>query len=93
MATMYQIGKTSTVIGKENDFEYVQYHATKVVKWNNEIVILNSGGWHTSTTKNRMNQTSNVFNLDFQVYQKDYLWFVSWQGKELDFFDGIQLSR
>jgi len=41
-----------------------------------------------------MNQTSNQFDLDFGVYQKDYEWFVDTpKGETLDFFDGIIIDR
>ena len=39
-------------------------------------VTLNTGGWLTPTTKVRMNQTANAYGLGFNVYQKDFNWFV-----------------
>ena len=38
--------------------------------------MLNTGGWPTVTTKARMNQTANQYDLGFTVYQKDFNWFV-----------------
>ena len=34
-----------------------------------------------------MNQASNQFNLGYQVFQKDFDWYVEWEGKTLDFFE------
>ena len=39
-------------------------------------VILNNGGWYTSTTKRRMNQIAEALGFDFKVYQKNYNWYA-----------------
>ena len=49
---------------------------TDIVKVTNNEVILNNGGWYTSTTKRRMNEISDALGFDFKVYQKNYNWFV-----------------
>jgi hypothetical protein len=47
-------------------------HGTNVVViYPDDTVMLNSGGWHTHTTKKRINQYSPV-----QVYQKNYEWYL-----------------
>ena len=84
----------ATVIGYENGLNYVQYHATKVVQWNASKIILNSNGWHTATTKLRMNQASRQFDLDFVVSQRDFEWSVTTpNGDVVPFVDKIELSR
>jgi hypothetical protein len=51
----------------------IELHGTKVVVIHpDDSVTLNSGGYHTSTTKKRINQYSPV-----KVYQKNYEWFLS----------------
>lgn len=40
------------------------------------IVRLNTGGYFTKTTKKRMNQFAEMFNLGFRVYQEVGEWFV-----------------
>jgi len=65
--------------------QHVSYHNTDVVKWNDSTIILHTGGWRTNTTKVRMNQASNQFNLGYQVYQKDYNWFVTYRGTTYEF--------
>lgn len=51
----------------------IELHGTKVVRFfPNGLVQLNSGGWRTSTTKNRINKYSPV-----RVYQKNFEWFLS----------------
>ena len=51
----------------------IELHGTKVVVIHpDDSVTLNSGGWHTHTTKKRINQYSPV-----KVYQKNFEWFLS----------------
>lgn len=91
MPQQYKIGTHKTSILTEEGFTKVIYHNTPVVSFNQESIILNTGGWFSLTTKTRMNQTSNVFNLGFNVYQKAYSWFVSFKGQTLK-FDGNKLT-
>lgn len=50
----------------------IELHGTKVVVfYPNGLVKLNSGGYRTSTTKDRINKYSPV-----GVYQKNYEWFL-----------------
>ena len=90
MSQTQTLGKHKTTITKElgignEDYMVVMYWNTDIVKFNNERIILNTGGWSTATTKRRMNQTSEQFNLGYQVYQKNYNWFVEYQGKTIPF--------
>ena len=90
MSQTQTLGKHKTTITKElgignEDYMVVRYWNTDIVKFNNERIILNTGGWSTATTKRRMNQTSEQFNLGYQVYQKNYNWFVEYQGKTIPF--------
>lgn len=93
MSQQSRIGRTATSIYTENGFTSVRYHSTEVVKFNHEKIILNTGGWHTFTTKTRMNQASRQFDLGYSVSQKNYEWFVSFKGKSLPFVDEIELVR
>jgi hypothetical protein len=77
MSQTTRIGSHKTSVFTDTDgFTKVIYHSTPVVKFNHAKIILNHGGYKTITTKLRMNQTSNQFNLGFRVYQKDFDWFV-----------------
>ena len=67
----------------------VRYHWTEVVKCNKDVIILNTGGYHTQTTKRRMNQASDVFGLGFRVYQEDYTWYAEYRGKTYRFHEGL----
>lgn len=63
----------------------VKLHSTYVVQYKADgDVILSSGGWHTLTTKQRLNRYSGA-----TVTQKNYDWFVNGQP----FHDGFVLRR
>lgn len=103
MSQTSRVGKTATKIFKTVEWNgngafsvtIVQYHDTAVVTFCDEWIKLNSGGWRTKTTKLRMNQTANQFDLNFDVFQKDYQWFVRdvVVGTLVPFEDGMILQR
>jgi hypothetical protein len=69
----------------ENGDVAIRLHNTDVVTINpDNIVTLKTGGWQTSTTKDRINQYSPV-----RVYQEKYQWFVTIDGKEYPFVEGM----
>ena len=93
MAQTHTVGKTATSIYTEDGITCVRYHATEVVKFNHELIELQSGGWETQTTRNRMNQASNQFDLGFRVYQEHFDWFVHYKDQEWGFVDNMVLNR
>ena len=71
----------------------VVYHSTEVVKViDNKYAVLDSGGWLTPTTKRRMNQASSEFRLNFQVFQRGYVWYVKTPYDEIEFCDNIMID-
>ncbi|GAG49119.1 unnamed protein product [marine sediment metagenome] len=78
MAQQNRIGRTATTVRPEDGYTCVRYHYTDVVRFNDDEIILDTGGWFTQTTKTRMNQTANQYGLGFRVYQEDGGWFVMW---------------
>jgi len=80
MSQTHKVGKTATTVTRYFTGELsVVYHRTEVVHVSGDgsIITLNNGGWRTNTTKLRMNQAANQYGLGYQVYQKDFSWFVS----------------
>jgi hypothetical protein len=55
----------------------VVLHDTAIVTWGDKTITLDTGGWWTRLTKDKMNQTSRDFNLGFVVYQEDHKWYVA----------------
>ena len=91
MSQQHKLGTHATTVSHSDNFTRVVYHSTTIVRWNSEKIILDSGGWKSNTTKTRMNQASNQYGLGYNVYQKDFEWFVNYEGKNLEFIDGMEL--
>lgn len=93
-----EVKGVATSIRHEGAETRVRYHQTDVVAFDADTVTLNSGGWHTATTKLRMNQAAEQFNLGYSVYQKKHQWFVRWYALgsgwvSTPFKDGMQIPR
>lgn len=92
-AQQQRVGKTATSIFTKDGVTHVVYQRTAVVRFTPEWIELDSGGWRTVTTKTRMNQASNQFELGYSVYQKGGEWFVDFKGETGPFEDGMILHR
>ncbi len=97
MSNQYVTGTHKTTVKQEGGTLRVTYHWTDVVTVFDETtekgtewrVKLDSGGWQTPTTKTRMNQTSNQFDLGFYVFQKNFQWYVKIGKDTLEFEDNM----
>ena len=88
------LGTHKTTIKHEGGATAVRYHWTDVVTFDNNTITLNHGGYDTVTTKRRMNQASDTFNLGFNVYQKNFNWFVNYKGKTIPYPNNtLELGR
>ena len=86
--------ENNTYLVRHEDSLAVRLHETDVVTYlPNGKVILNSGGWKTVTTKDRLNKYSPV-----RIYQEKSIWFyndsqtdpIQWQPiNRKPYFDGI----
>lgn len=51
------------------------------------------GGHQTATTKSRLNALLSSFGMPGErVFQKDFAWFVNYQGAPIPFFSGMRLA-
>lgn len=92
MSQQTRLGRTATSVFTEDGWTKIIYHSTVVVKFNDSAVVLNSGGWKTATTKTRMNQAGNQFSLGYNVFQKDYEWFVRLaDGSVIDYQEDMSI--
>ena len=70
----------NTTLRRDGDEFVVRLHYTDIVRYHaDDTVTLNSGGWQTVTTKQRMNLLTNL-----RVYQRDYTWYVVEAGASWD---------
>ena len=54
---------------------------------------LSSCGWHTVTTKSRLNALLSEFKYGCRVFQKNFDWYLSTVNQTVDFWDGMILSQ
>lgn len=67
---------------------HIKLHNTNIITYcENGDVVLNSGGWRTSTTKARMNEYSPV-----SIWQASGLWTARWRGESYPYADGITFN-
>ena len=85
------IGKHRTTIQEDDHYLIVTYVSTPVFKWakSRGLIVLDSGGWTTATTKKRMNQCLDHIGVNARVYQKNHDWYIDINGTTIDFFDGV----
>lgn len=82
MSQTHKLGTVATRVFTEDGTTHVQYHATRVVSFDSKRVTFRTGGWRTVTTKTRMNQACNQFDLGWGVCQRKGEWFVSYHAGE-----------
>lgn len=90
------LGQSATTVGVYDDnYTVVLYHATPVVKFNNQEIILNSGNWRTSSTRARMNQSSDQYDLGYSVKQVKGEWvvYLDSEDRAIPFRDGMVIPR
>ena len=86
MSRSNQVGSHKTsIFTDEFGYTNIVYHSTQVVRFNDKEIILNTGGFKTSTTKTRMNQASMQFRLGFRVYQRKYEWYIAYMGETYEY--------
>ena len=73
----------------------VVLHRTAIATYdhNTQAVKLNTGGWHSNTTKSRLNAILQGIIGGASVYQKAFDWYLSYNNQTVDFWDGMILSQ
>ena len=64
----------------------IRYHNTDIITITPTTVILNTDGWLTNTTKDRLNEFT-PFGLD--LYQKNHVWYLNYNNETVMYYDGI----
>ena len=84
---------TNVEYNSSTDCSTVVLHRTAIAVWDhkNEAVKLNTGGWHSNTTKSRLNAILDQVMYGARVYQKAFDWYLSYNNQTHDFNDGMIL--
>ena len=81
--------KRSTYMRRNDDNIELIYHNTAVATYYpDNTVSLNSGGYHTLTTRTRMN---NALGNRGYIFQKNFKWFFKTDDLQIPFKDGIRI--
>lgn len=84
-----KVANNTYLVHLDNNDIAVRLHDTNIIVYHYDgTITLDSGGWHTRVTKDRMNA---FLPSHIRVFQEDYDWFVwyRWQGVTVPFYDGI----
>lgn len=88
MPQLNKVSKNNTKIYPllNGGFE-VRLHSTCIITVDKvaKTITLNTGGWNTATTRNRLNQVSNEYNLGYKVYQKIGILWVYYKEHRIPF--------
>lgn len=94
MSQQQGIGRTATTVAGDGEGNTeITYHSTRVVIFSAELIALDNGGWYSVTTKRRMNEASNTFQLGFQVFSAKHQWYVDFAGKRFLYSNKMRLDR
>tara|TARA_B100000965_G_scaffold101195_1_gene83048 strand:- start:2487 stop:2858 length:372 start_codon:yes stop_codon:yes gene_type:complete len=93
----FSSSNTSVSYHPSENLSEVRLHGN-LIAWldhTKQVLALSSAGWHTNTTKSRLNALLFEFNTGISVFQKNWDWFVSdFSGKKkVDFYDGILVTK
>ena len=70
----------------------VYLHGHLIARIGETWIELFDGGWQTKTTKSRLNAILSAFGMDGEcVFQKNFQWFVNYNGSTIPFFSGMRL--
>ncbi len=71
----------------------VYLHGNLIARIGETFIELFDGGWQTNTTKSRLNAILSAFGMEGEyVFQKNFQWFINYQGSPLPFFSGMRLN-
>ena len=71
---------------------YLHGHNICTLDHNTNAVKLSSCGYETVTTKSRLNAILEEVKYGCKVFQKQFEWFIRYQGQTESFWDGMILS-
>jgi hypothetical protein len=71
----------------------VYLHGHRIATVGDTWIQIFDGGYQSKTTKSRLNALLSAFGMDGEyVFQKNFQWFVNYQGSPIPFFDGMRLA-
>jgi len=85
-----KLGNNTVVKRTEGGRIAVYLHRTPIIEYNLDgVITLRSGGWRTSTTKQRINE---LMPAGFGLHQAKHEWYVTTPRGQYEFYDGMELQ-
>ena len=88
---------TSVSFHASENLSEVRLHGNLIAWFDHakQLLAISSAGWHSNTTKSRLNALLHEVNTGVRVFQKNFDWFVTdFTGKKtVDFYDGLLVNK
>lgn len=85
-----KVGNNTVLYVRKDGTNVYRLHQTDIIEVRPDgSIMLNSGGWQTSTTRDRLNNTLRP--VQFQVSQDKRVWTIHFKGQSFLFQDGMVL--
>jgi hypothetical protein len=85
-----KLGNNTIVHKLDDQTVAIMYHRTNILKINQEnVVTINTGGWETTTTKDRLNQFLGC--RGFGIFQKKGVWYITGNDHTVEYEDGMRI--
>ena len=86
---------TQVNYNSNTDCSQVYLHGNHIatVDHNTNAVKLSSCGWHSVTTKSRLNAILDEVKYGAKVFQRQFDWYLSYNNQTVDFWDGVILTE
>jgi hypothetical protein len=85
------IARNTRIFERQNNDYAIRYHETDIMTFrNNGEVVLNSGGWRTYSTKERLNR---FMPEGKQIFQVSGIWYITDGTRKVAFEDGMTLNH
>ena len=75
----------NTTIDNTDHGQVIRLHGNKIAQLDGTTLYLTSAGWETTTTKSRLNAILSALVPGAHIFQKDYVWFLTYNDKTVEF--------
>lgn len=82
---------TEVIYSPVRDASYVYLHNNHIATIGDTFIELYTCGYHTNTTKSRLNSILQEHGNGDYIFQKNYQWFINTNGKTIPFTEGMIL--
>ena len=83
----------NTQVINSSNVSDVYLHGNLIARIGETWMELFDCGYQTKTTKSRLNALLSAFGMEGEyIFQKNFQWFINYQGAPIPFFNGMRLN-